>query len=270
MSATRSGAAASSARWSRCRPRPPAGPPKSPAAARAGRWRAPPRPRCSTRWSRTPCGRCRPGRSCWRPGRRRRSARTSTSRSSKVLYSVPWRLIGKTVDVRHHRARWSSSSSAASWSRPTRARSAGKQTDFTDYPPEKIALPHADPGSGAAGRPPGSARPARRSSASCWTSTPSTGSAPPRASSGSPTSTIPAGSRRPAPRRSRSATRPTAPSRASWPPGPNGTSCPAAAGDGGAAAFLRGPASFAQRHPPAQHASPATPSPRQTTEEATS
>ena len=61
---------------------------------------------------RRPCGGVRGGRerdaaaaagrsrSCWPRGRRRRSARTSTPRSEKVLYSVPWRHIGKTADVR--------------------------------------------------------------------------------------------------------------------------------------------------------------------------
>ena len=54
-----------------------------------------------------------------------------------------------------------------------------------------------------------------------------------------------AGSKPPARRRSPPETRPTGQSRASWPPEPNGRQPPAAAGDGGAAAFLRGPASFA-------------------------
>ena len=61
------------------------------------------------------------------------------ARVGKVLYSVPWRHIGKTADVRvtdamvqffiggdlvktHPRKTW------------------GKQTDFGDYPPEKIAF----------------------------------------------------------------------------------------------------------------------------------
>ena len=61
------------------------------------------------------------------------------ARVGKVLYSVPWRHIGKTADVRvtgtmvqffiggqlvktHPRKGW------------------GKQTDFSDYPPEKIAF----------------------------------------------------------------------------------------------------------------------------------
>ena len=61
------------------------------------------------------------------------------ARVGKVLYSVPWRHIGKTADVRvtdtmmqffiggdlvktHPRKAW------------------GKQTDFGDYPPEKIAF----------------------------------------------------------------------------------------------------------------------------------
>jgi transposase len=47
-------------------------------AGSAGRWTARPRPRCSPRRRRTRSSRCRPTRSCWRYGQRRRSARTST------------------------------------------------------------------------------------------------------------------------------------------------------------------------------------------------
>ena len=57
------------------------------------------------------------------------------------------------------------------------------------------------------------------------------------------------GSRPPAPRPSRSGTRPTAPSRASSPPAPNTDPEPAAAGDGGAAAYLHGPDAVRHRHP---------------------
>src|SRR5690242_10723258 len=48
-----------------CRPKRPAGRPRSRAAGRAGRWRALPRPRSSRRWRRMRCARCRPARSCW-------------------------------------------------------------------------------------------------------------------------------------------------------------------------------------------------------------
>ena len=100
-------------------------------------------------------------------------------RVGEVLYSVPWRHIGKTADVRvtetmvqffiggelvktHPRKAW------------------GKQTDFGDYPPEKIAFHMRTPAwcrkqAGA------SARPVSRSSPSCWPTTRSTGCAPPRA-----------------------------------------------------------------------------------------
>jgi hypothetical protein len=47
----------------RCSPKQCAGAWKSRTDARAGRWRAPPRRRCSRRWRRTRCGR-------WRPSRR--------------------------------------------------------------------------------------------------------------------------------------------------------------------------------------------------------
>ncbi len=105
----------------------------------AGRWRAPPRPRCSRRWRRTRCGRCRPGRSCWPRGRRRRSARTSTPRSTRSSTRCP----GGTS------ARPPTSGSPARMvqffiggqlvkSHPRKIR--GKQTDFGDYPPEKIAF----------------------------------------------------------------------------------------------------------------------------------
>ena len=52
-------------------------------------WRAPPRPRCSPRWKRTRCGRCPASRSCWPPGRGRRSARTSTPRSTVFCTPFP-------------------------------------------------------------------------------------------------------------------------------------------------------------------------------------
>ena len=45
----------------------------------------------------------------------------------RVLYSVPWRLIGKTVDVRADRDDGAVLHRRASWSRPTRARSAASR-----------------------------------------------------------------------------------------------------------------------------------------------
>ena len=105
-------------------------------------------------------------------------------------------------------------------------------------------VPHADPGLvPQAGR--RSARPASRSSASCWPTTRSTGSAPPRASSGWPTSTTPA-------RLEAACAKAIAAGDPSYrtvkgilAAGAERDPLPAAAGDGGAAAFLRGPASFA-------------------------
>ena len=71
----------------------------------------------------------------------------------KVLYSVPWRHIGKTADVRHHRAPWCSSSSAASWSRPTPARSgASRPTSATTR--RRRSRSTCGPRPGAASRPP--------------------------------------------------------------------------------------------------------------------
>ena len=61
----------------------------------------------------------------------------------KVLYSVPWRHIGKTADVRitGTMVQFFIGGDLVK-SHPRKIR--GKQTDFGDYPPEKIALPHAD------------------------------------------------------------------------------------------------------------------------------
>ncbi len=61
------------------------------------------------------------------------------ARVEKVLYSVPWRTSARPPTCGSPR-RWCSSSSAGNWSRRTRARTRGKQTDFGDYPPEKIAF----------------------------------------------------------------------------------------------------------------------------------
>ena len=85
------------------------------------------------------CCRCPRTRSCWPPGPGRKIGPDIHARVGKVLYSVPWRRIGHSADVRvtdtmvqffiggqlvktHPRKGW------------------GKQTDFGDYPPEKIAF----------------------------------------------------------------------------------------------------------------------------------
>ena len=118
---------------------------------------------------------------------------------------------------RHHGRR---SSTTASWSTTHVAKPRGKQTDTTDYPPEKIAFHMRTPtGCREHGRR-DRARLCSRS-ASCSRSTPCSGCAPRRECSGWPTGTARPGWKRPARWRCRWVTRPTAPSRASWSPAPN-------------------------------------------------
>jgi hypothetical protein len=65
----------------------------------------------------------------------------------KVLYSVPRRHIGKTADVRITGSMvqfFTGGELVKSYPRKVR----GKQTDFGDYPPEKIAF-HMRPGAWA-------------------------------------------------------------------------------------------------------------------------
>jgi len=77
------------------------------------------------------------------------------ARVGKVLYSVPWRHIDKTADVRVTETmvqffiggQLVKTHPGKSW---------GKQTDFGDYPPEKIAF-HMRTRPGAASKPPRSA-----------------------------------------------------------------------------------------------------------------
>ncbi len=57
----------------------------------------------------------------------------------KVLYSVPWRLIGQRVDARESEASvevFVDGNVVKTWARAER----GRQTDWGDYPPEKVAF----------------------------------------------------------------------------------------------------------------------------------
>ncbi|MGH9022665.1 MAG: Mu transposase domain-containing protein, partial [Acidimicrobiia bacterium] len=57
----------------------------------------------------------------------------------KALYSVPWRLIGRPVDAREGEATveiFVDGTVVKTWARIER----GKQTDWADYPPEKVAF----------------------------------------------------------------------------------------------------------------------------------
>lgn len=60
-------------------------------------------------------------------------------RVGKALYSVPWRLIGRTVDAREGDRTvevFVDGEVAKTWARVEK----GKQTDWDDYPPEKVAF----------------------------------------------------------------------------------------------------------------------------------
>ena len=120
---------AEAARWSR----------RSPAGGRAGRWRAPPPRRCSTRSRRTLCGRCRPAPFVLATWATAKIGPDIHAQVDKVLYSVPWRHIGKTADVRitATMVQFFIGGELVK-SHPRKIR--GKQTDFGDYPPEKIAF----------------------------------------------------------------------------------------------------------------------------------
>jgi hypothetical protein len=56
-----------------------------------------------------------------------------------VLYSVPWRLIGQRVDARVTSRRVEIFSETTLVKTHSRV-SAGRQTDFADYPPQKVAF----------------------------------------------------------------------------------------------------------------------------------
>ena len=149
----------------------------------------------------------------------------------KVLYSVPWRHIGKTADVRITAAMvqfFIGGDLVKSHPRKIR----GKQTDFGDYPPEKIAFHMRTPQ---------------------WCRRQAAGIGPSceyligelladnalyrlRAAQGViglADKHDPGRLRRPARRRSRPGTRPTGRCGASWPPALSGTSCPPRPGTAG-------------------------------------
>ena len=157
----------------------------------------------------------------------RGSARTSTPRSAGTLYSVPWRLIGRPRRRPRPPRPWCSSSTTGSWSRPIRARTAGKQTDLGDYPPEKIAFHMRTPTWCRR-------RAAEIGPASVAVIDELLADERPVPAPRRPRRPRPGRQARPGPargrlraRRSRPATRPTAPSRASSPPAPRPTRRPA-------------------------------------------
>ena len=98
---------------------------------------------------------------------------------AKVLYSIPWRHIGKTLDVRltFTMVQFFDRGELVK-THPRKQR--GKQTDLADYPIRKSRI-SCGPPRGAAARPRASGRRARRSSRSSWLTMPSTGCGPPRA-----------------------------------------------------------------------------------------
>ena len=156
-------------RWSR----------RWPGGGPACRWRAPARWPCSrrqrrTRWQPLPAEQF--VLATWRTAKVGPDIHASVD---KVLYSMPWRHIGKTADVRLTvtMVQFFIGGELVK-THPRKQR--GKQTDFGDYPPRKSRFHMRTPAwCRRQARP--SARRASRSSASCWPTTPSTGCAPPRA-----------------------------------------------------------------------------------------
>ena len=175
----------------------------------------------------------------------------------KVLYSVPWRHIGKTADVRltATMVQFFIGGELVK-SHPRKVR--GKQTDFADYPPEKIAFHMRTPQwcrKQAAGIGPACEQVIGELLA---------GNALYRLRAaqgviGLADKHDPAGSRPPARRRSRPATHPTGQCGASSPPAPSGTSCPPRPGTAGRPPSCAAPPRSRTLSPcPAR--SPATPS----------
>ena len=129
----------------RCRPRPPAGrlevagPAGLPAAG--GR-----RPRGGVRRGREGqrCGRCRPGPFVLATWATAKIGPDIHAQVDKVLYSVPWRHIGKTADVRitATMVQFFIGGDLVK-SHPRKIR--GKQTDFARLPAGEDRVPHADP-----------------------------------------------------------------------------------------------------------------------------
>ena len=140
----------------------------------------------------------------------------------RVLYSVPWQHIGKTADVRLTATMvqfFIGGQLVKTHPRKTR----GKQTDFGDYPPEKIAFHMRTPAwcrrQAAADRPglrAGHRRAAGRQRALPAARRPGRGRPGRQARPGPARSRLRQGDRPPV-------TRPTGPSRASWPPAPSAT-----------------------------------------------
>lgn len=79
-----------------------------------------------------------PPRSHWPAGRRPPSARTSI-KVGRTLYSVPWKLIGRKVDVRST-ATMVQVFLDGDLVKTHAALEQGKRTDKSDYPPEKVAF----------------------------------------------------------------------------------------------------------------------------------
>ncbi len=218
-----SGGAGSSRRCRRCRPRASGGRWKSRAAG-AGRWTAPPRPLCSRPRRKRRCGRCRRAVRAGHVG-------DGEDRPGHPRPGGPGALFHTVAAHRQDRRRAPDRDDGAVLHRrepgqdpPAQVR--GKQTDFGDYPPEKIAFHMRTPAwcrkHAAADRP--GLRGGHRRTAGRQRAVP----APVRAGhdrAGRQARPRP-GWRPPARKRSPPATRPTAPSRASWPPGPNATCSP--------------------------------------------
>ena len=77
--------------------------------------------------------------SSWPAGAVPRSGPTATPRSGKAIYTVPWRFIGGHLDAREGDRTvefYRDGQVVKTWARAER----GKQTDWADFPPEKVAF----------------------------------------------------------------------------------------------------------------------------------
>ena len=220
-----------------------------PGSGPAGRWTAPPRPRCSPRrrssalaplpqdpfvlaeWSR-----CKVGPDIH-------------VKVGQSLYSVPWKHIGKTLDARST-ATMVQLFSGGDLVKTHVRKPQGKQTDLARLPAGEDRVPYAHPGvvpaEGRRDRP--GLRRADRRAAGRQRALPAA-RRPGRARAW-PTSTSPAGSRPPARRPPPPATRPTGPSRASSPPAPRHAPSPRPPGTAAPPAFLHGPEALFAADPP--------------------